>query len=222
MLKVPRVLMICTLLLAGCGQVQPSASPAAQAVQGAPMQAEPAISVQGQMTVSRTELANGHKIAIALVEGRYFEEWTTPGPFMGKNWEGEFRLQWLDEAGHELHAVSLNTSFQGEQLAFNGDFTIYTDDYNGDGDLDFVIGQYGSSNGSVYRIFTLKQAEQCIQELGLDTEGGGLFVSSSDGRYSIPLTKTAKDAFRVSYYDNAQGAHIESTYKWDRDRFVKQ
>ncbi|MEK8128138.1 hypothetical protein WMW72_09510 [Paenibacillus filicis] len=222
MVKYPVVLMICTLLLAGCGKIEPGAHLAAGAAASDKVPAEePAISVQGPMSVSRTELPNGHKLSVTLVKGRYFEDWTSPGPFMGKNWEGEFRLQWLNESGKEVHSLSLNAPFHTESMTFNEVFSIHTDDYNDDGNLDFVIGQYGSSNGNVYRMFTLNQTEKCIQELGLQSSHE-LFISSSEGRYSVPLEKTGKGAFKISYYDNAKGSTIDETYRWDRDRFVKQ
>ncbi|WP_159881754.1 hypothetical protein [Paenibacillus puerhi] len=223
MVNYPTVLIIFTLLLAGCANSQPGQGIAVKAA--APeidvSAHKPVIEVQGPMTVARSELPDGKKLGVSLVEGRYFEDWITPGPFMGKNWEGEFRLQWFDESGNELHGISLNSSFRDESLTFNREFQIHTDDYNGDGDLDFVIGQYASSNGYTYRMFTLNQAERCIQELGLQP-ASELFISSGEGTYSIPLEKTGTDSFRIGYYDNSKGVQVESVYKWEKDRFIKQ
>ncbi|WHH58574.1 hypothetical protein [Petroclostridium sp. X23] len=40
-------------------------------------------------------------------------------------------------------------------MIFNRTFLLQFEDYNSDGFPDFVIGQYGSSNGNLYRLLTI-------------------------------------------------------------------
>lgn len=68
---------------------------------------------------------------------------------MGRTWDGEFLLQ--------KSSLELNPYFH-DDVTFHSFFDIEFDDYNGDGDLDFTIGQYATSNGNIYQLFTIEQS----------------------------------------------------------------
>ncbi|TCM96359.1 membrane-bound metal-dependent hydrolase YbcI (DUF457 family) [Paenibacillus sp. BK033] len=180
------------------------------------------ITVAGTMTLSRNDMIaimnKPYFIDIELVNGIYSEDWS-PGPFMGPNWSGEFQLVLRDDLGNELSRVALN-DFYTDPLLFNSTFELSFDDYNGDGDPDFTIGQYGTSNGNYYKLFTLTGSNE-FQEL---EAGGseGLFISAVDSTYSTGLNKLNDSSFQTDYYDNSTGQHVKSTFAWDGKKFMKQ
>lgn len=104
-----------------------------------------------------------------------------------------------------------------EPLLFNSSFNLEFDDYNNDGDLDFTIGQYGSSNGNVYKIFTLKKDGKV--ELLPIKDHSELFISKTTGKYSTKLNKINGDTFEIEYYNNAEGT-FHDFYNWDGKQFV--
>lgn len=179
------------------------------------------VTVTGPVTLSYNELypvtSRGEFLKLQLVEGTYSEDWTTPGPFMGRNWSGQFELIVTDEQGNPLSSFSLNDHFT-ESLQFNDLFQIQFEDYNGDGDPDFTIGQYGTSNGNFYKLFTLREDNR-IEELAIKP-GSELFISSPKA-YSIQLDKIDNNSFIKSYYDNSEGKQVEDTFQWDGTAFQK-
>ncbi len=155
------------------------------------------------------------KLILKMSNGKQYEE-TAPGPFQGWNWEGEFILQLVDDKGAAISEYKLNEAFENEKLIFNRVFLIQFDDYNNDGNTDFAIGQYGSSNGSIYRLFTIRAGE--IQLLPLQT--GSIFSSAGNSRYTIGFEKFPGKGFLNSYYDNTVGKNIEQGFVWDGSQFV--
>lgn len=180
-----------------------------------------AITVENRMTIARSNLfpmiGTHEYLSLCLIKGNYSEDWS-PGPYAGKNWSGDFRLILSDENGEEISHIDLNNYFGDEELIFNDFFEFEFDDYNGDGTVDFTIGQYGTSNGNFYRMFMLTQDKK-IQEVNI-AENNELFVSGGN-RYSIKLDKINKQSFKVSYYNNAVGEYQEVSYTWDGNKFIE-
>lgn len=176
------------------------------------------IQITGPFTLSRNDLfkyTNKHEyLSVVLISGKYFEDWT-PGPFMGRNWVGEFQIQLSNESGEVTSAFELN-GFGDSEIVFNSFFNIEFDDYNGDGNIDFTIGQYASSNVDVFKLFTLDQTGR-IKELPIKGHPE-LFVSGT-GRYSTKLTKTEL-GFSCSHYDNSIGKDVKQTFVWNGKEFV--
>ncbi|WP_379134848.1 hypothetical protein [Paenibacillus sp. sgz500958] len=181
--------------------------------------AETSVTVHGQITLSHNELfpltGDSLDLDLRLVKGEYSEDWITPGPLAGRSWSGEFQLVVTDDRGKLLSSFPLSEHFT-ESLLFQDFFQIQFDDYNGDGDFDFTIGQYGTGNGSFVRLFTLGK-NNVIQELKVGT-GEELFISSPE-RYSMKLEKVDGYSFKKSYYDNASGAQVEQVYRWNGTEF---
>lgn len=174
------------------------------------------IQVTGPLTLSRNDLfqfTNKHEyLSVVLTSGKYFEDWS-PGPYMGRNWAGEFQIQLCNEIGEVTSAVDLNDF---GDVVFNSFFNIEFDDYNEDGNIDFTIGQYASSNGSVFKLFTLDKTGR-IQELPI--KGYPKLFVSSTGRYSKKLTKN-KLGFSCTYYDNSIGKEVKQTFVWNGKEFI--
>jgi hypothetical protein len=178
------------------------------------------ITVTGPMTISRNYLYQFTKkndlLNLQLVKGRYQEDWS-PSPFIGRGWFGEFQIVILDDSGQIKSVFRLNDHFR-DPLIFNALFDIEFDDYNGDGNIDFTIGQYGSSNGSFYKIFTITEDEQ-IKELKVKGYQD-LFISGGN-RYSTKLEKVNNLSFKKTAYDNSIGKNVEATFIWDGIEFVR-
>jgi bla regulator protein BlaR1 len=100
-------------------------------------------------------------------------------------------------------------------------FTLVFQDYNQDGQVDFNLGQYASSNGNLYRLFTLRP-DGTIEQLPRkgDTEGLGFFVSPLNRRNSSPLIRADKGLLKVPYYDNTRGRSLIALYRWNGQVFV--
>jgi hypothetical protein len=184
---------------------------------------ENTVEVTGPMTVSRNDLfsitGKQEFLNISLVKGKYGEDWN-PSPFMGRSWTGDFEIILLTEYGEIKQKWKLNDYMGSEIPVFNSYFDLAFDDYNGDGNMDFTIGQYGSSNGNIFKILTLTQDGQ-IEELRIK-DHPTLFISERTGRYSTKLEKINSKSFRVSYYDNSIGKQIEDIYEWKENQFVNQ
>jgi len=181
----------------------------------------PDITIQSPMTLSNNDLfpVNGEHqyLRLKMVKGRYYEDWI-PGPYMGTIWEGYFILELSDESGNVISQNDLSKVYK-EPLIFNSLFQIQFDDYNGDDDIDFTIGQYASSNGRDYKLFTIRKDGR-IEELPVK-DYFSLFISNTTGFYSTKLTKIDNITFKIEYYDNSKGKNIEDYFKWDGNKFIR-
>lgn len=137
---------------------------------------------------------------------------------MGTIWEGYFTIELTDESGNVIGQTGLDKIFK-EPLIFISSFQIQFDDYSNDGDIDFTIGQYASSNGREYKLFTLKKDGK-IEELPVKGYPS-LFISNTIGFYSTKLTKVDNAAFKTEYYDSSIGKNPEDVFKWDGKEFIK-
>jgi hypothetical protein len=149
-------------------------------------------------------------LIVKMTDGRYYED-KEPGAYMGSNWEGKFHIQLVDDKGNIISELDLNKAFNEQKLNFQSTFSIEFDDYNNDGNIDFVIGQYASSNGNVYKLFTISPDGK-IEELLI---GGQSEIFSSGGnRYSKRFEKIDMTSFKNQYYDNSKGKTVETYYSW--------
>ncbi len=179
------------------------------------------IDIQTPVTVSWNYLGDfpGHEntvLQVRMEEGNYVETWD-PGPFTGRNWVGQFVLE-LKRGQDVISKYDLGLIFQDRMTFSSGGFGIKFDDYNGDGNLDFTIGQYGSSNGKDYALFTIIGEE--IKQLIFEKNQNLRFISETDGYYSTTLKKIDTTTFSLKYYDNAVGSWFVNTYQWDGEIFV--
>ena len=84
--------------------------------------------------------------------------------FWHQAWSGTFRFRLIDGTVMDADQADGITSCELE-LAFNGPFDLYEGDYNGDGQPDFSLTQFGSTSGGDYgKIFTLN-SDGTVSEL---------------------------------------------------------
>jgi bla regulator protein BlaR1 len=207
----PAVILGALLLSCSTGQKEQPVNPA---------ETYESITIQSPMTVSGNYLfpASGkdHILRIKLVKGRYYEDWY-PGPVMGSIWEGEFVAELADEYGNAITQTDLSRFFD-EPLVFNSHFQLEFDDYNEDGDVDFTIGQYASSNGRHFKLFTLRQ-NGTVEELPIPGHAP-LFISQYTGAYSTRLEKIEPAAFKTVHYDMSKQKNVEHVFRWNGEAFV--
>ncbi|MED5016714.1 hypothetical protein P9847_05265 [Paenibacillus chibensis] len=180
-----------------------------------------AIRVSSPVTIAKSPLPaprSDQSLSLQLVQGSYSEDWN-PGPLMGRNWTGEFELVLTGKDGKVIARQPLQPLY-ADKLQFGDFFEFRFGDYNGDGNPDFTLGQYGSSNGNLYKLFTILKDGR-MEELKVEGQND-LFISSGDGRYSTPLKVTGSGMFQKSFYDNAQGKTVTDTYAWDGQKFMKE
>lgn len=149
-------------------------------------------------------------LIVKMTDGRYYED-KEPGAYMGSNWEGKFHIQLVDDKGNIISELDLNKAFNEQKLNFQSTFSIEFDDYNNDGNIDFVTGQYASSNGNTYKLFTISPDGK-IEELLI--EGQSEIFSSGGNRYSKRFEKIDMTSFKNQYYDNSKGKTVETYYSW--------
>lgn len=177
------------------------------------------IQVKTPMTISDNLIeykGTSAYLRLKMISGTYCEDWT-PGAIMGTIWKGRFILDLCDEYGESLAQAELS-KYYTEELTFTESFDLAFDDYNNDGNIDFTLGQYASSNGRLYKLFTIK-ADGTIEPLEIkDTPE--LFISDSTDRYSTKLYKCDNTSFKARYYDNSQSKTYETIYKWQDGKFI--
>ena len=198
-------MLVTALLLAACGTQAET-----------PEDSFSSIRVEGPMTIA-TGTVGDRMLKLLLVKGRYYEDWNL-GPMMGGIWEGDFELALEDASGQTLSTKALNRMHDSDPMAFNDRFEITTGDCNGDGCPDFLIGQYGSSNGNNYQIYTIGDDNE-IRELGLKDQTY-LSISEADGRYATRLEMVDGQTFRVRYYNNVEGMQ-QTDWRWNGTQFEK-
>ncbi len=152
-------------------------------------------------------------LIVRMTNGQLIKE-EEPGPYQGSYHQGQFQLELVAADGTVLHTLDLNPSFNGEPLIFHEDraFDIVFEDYNNDGRPDFTIGQYFSSNGFMYNLYSIHP--DGISVLHQD-------LLSAHGNYSIQFEKVGQTSFRNRYYDNKQGQYIDTLYTWQGSQFVR-
>lgn len=181
----------------------------------------PDITVQSPITLSNNDLfhiiGKHQYLRLKMVKGKYYEDWS-PGPYMGTVWEGYYIIELTDDNGNTISKIDLSKIYE-EPLIFNFSFQIQFDDYNNDNDLDFTIGQFSSSNGKDYKLFTLRKNGK-IEQLPIK-DHPTLFISDTTGYYSTKLKKVDKITFEKEYYDNSIQKHIEDVFRWNVNKFIK-
>ena len=156
-------------------------------------------------------------VNIEMISGQYvFDEF--PGALQGSNWNGQYQIRvYTDENNFKdpLYLVPIFIT-DNQPMNFKNEFSLVFDDYNNDNNPDFTLGQYGSSNGYDYALFTINQVGEVER---LDTDGL-MFISKHD--YSIILEKLSPTSFRKSSYDNSIGEVVERIYQWEDSKFIPE
>ncbi|WP_010248846.1 hypothetical protein [Acetivibrio cellulolyticus] len=213
------VILTLILLLVSCSETLPNTpEPTNKTVEESSKDAK--ISIYSPMTLSSNNMyplnGNNQYLRLRMVAGKYSEDWN-PGAYMGTLWEGKYIIELADESGNTITQTDLSKYFK-EPLVFNSSFDIQFDDYNNDGDLDFTLGQYATSNGNDFKLFTLRKNGN-VEELSIK-DYPTLFISKKTGYYSTKLTKVSNITFSKQYYDNSKQKNFEDIFKWDGKEFI--
>ena len=167
-------------------------------------------------------LADGNVVFvnIEMVRGQYVFV-TAPDRLRGNNWIGDYQVRvYTDESNLNsvlyLAPITANDIGADSTMNFSQPFSLIFDDYNGDGNPDFTLGQYGSGNWDNYTLFTINSKGWVSR---LDT-GGTLFIGQRD--YSIQLDKLSANSFQTDVYMNGDGKTEYTTYTWSGNSFVRK
>jgi hypothetical protein len=156
-------------------------------------------------------------VNIEMISGQYaYDEF--PGNNQGSNWSGQYQIRvYKDETDFKNPICLAPVSIAGSQpMDFKSEFALAFDDYNNDNNPDFTLGQYVSSNGYEYALFTINQAGEAEK---LDTDGL-MYISEHD--YSVKLEKLSSTSFAISSYDNGTGETVKTIYQWKENRFIPE
>ncbi|MBA4393532.1 MAG: hypothetical protein C0407_08270 [Desulfobacca sp.] len=141
----------------------------------------------------------------------------------GEKWEGYFTVR-IKKNGQILSGQSLNglmfpSQREADPISFwTPEFVLVFADYNGDGQVDFNLGQYGSCNGNIYRLFTIDRNGR-VSPLPIAGEEG-IFISSDKRANSTDLIQAEKGIISIRYYDNSLGKTRTGRHRWDGRRFI--
>ena len=135
-------------------------------------------------------------LTLQLIEGSY-ETDLQMGPYFGGGWTGQYELVLHDAESSEVITRHALAEWQ-QELIFTEEFPIQLADYNEDGIMEFLIGQYGCSNYNFYRIYYITPE----LEIGYYEEIGELMITSKE---MSPVLERNEDGTLYSYYNNAGG-----------------
>lgn len=168
-------------------------------------------------------LDNGFDIQLILLDGRTFTDKDVPigGNIYTINFTGEYELQVLKD-GKIISIMPneqlLTNSFDGVSLNFSSEFEFEINDYNGDGNPDFTIGQWSGSSNNLHEIYSVAKGGKITK---LTKEGG---IYTSDGKnasdFSIQLALEDNGRLRAAQYDIEQGKIITVYYNWNEETGV--
>ncbi len=134
----------------------------------------------------------------------------------GDRWEGDFIIR-VRKGKKILFTLSLN-KYMGEELSFYApSFAIVFRDYNGDGDIDFNLGQYGICDGNEYWFFTIRQYGK-IEPLPI--EDGPLFIQGPNDRNSTDNIIMENNLIKNTSYDRDSDVEHINWHKWSGTKFV--
>lgn len=152
----------------------------------------------------------GDTLALVMVEGRRYRD-TTAWCGRGEKYEGEFILRVRMADGRStVRPLDLD----GAGFFRAGDRRIVFDDYDGDGRLDFNLGQYASCVGSSYRLYTVDPSGRVRALLDPGRELMILAFRNSTDRV-VPVA----GGIEFCRYDRSRG-YLRVRYRWDGERGV--
>jgi hypothetical protein len=161
-------------------------------------------------------------IQIVMEKGRHYldkESWCGKG----EKWEGRFTIRTI-KGLHVITRQSLNelllpNSPEEEIFFWKPRFGLVLRDYNGDGRIDFNLGQYGSCNGNFYQLFSINP-NGTTERLPV-ADSGGLFVSDAKRRNSTEAIRSVNGGIECTYYDNRLGKNVRRRYTWNGQAFER-
>lgn len=164
------------------------------------------IKVKTEMTLASCSLEEMNKenyiLALRLYNGEYYEEYT-PGSNFGGNWTGKFKLCIIDTLENKV--VESYEMQEWDEFLVKDKFDITLMDYNKDGNYEFLIGQYGSSNIKIYRMYYITKDFK----IGYYDNIGEINISNESLSPELKVNSNGK--LEYSFYDNSKGDTIQKT-----------
>jgi hypothetical protein len=157
-------------------------------------------------------VGKNESVQVWLMKGKEVTS-TDPGPFQGTYFNGQFVVVATGNDDKETARFSLNDLFEGGDMSFSKDLpdTLQFEDYNGDGDPDFTIGQWAGSNGNIYALMTIGSNGFRVLEKN---------IYSANHYASIRFSKIGNDAFVNKYYDQQKGTYMDVIHRWKDGAFI--
>lgn len=183
-------------------------------VEGISILSEPIQLSEAEFLISNRPM----KLKLIMTKGEHITN-AEIGPYGSDYYQGNLIGEVYDAQDKLVSSTDIGKYFS-ESVIFKDKFKLYFDDYNGDGFVDFTVGQYVSSNYNTFNIFTVKSQGE-ISVLPVENHPDGIMCSKFDGDYSTKLTKTQNNEIIVFIYDMRNGVLIENKYEWKQDKFIE-
>lgn len=163
--------------------------------------------------------SENYYIQIVLKKGSYrYDYFTEQQSF----WNGSYYLQIFQdnpEPPNLISEIQLEIGHEKE-LSFSGQFELFLDDYNNDGQSDFTLGQWIGSNRSIYQIYSIdKNGLPYILPVSISgIDQNSIFIASHS--YSVELQKENDNSILYEDFDQSTGKYYSRKLKWDGTKFV--
>ena len=182
----------------------------------------PEITIKDPIVMANTYITSqDYYLQIVLKEGSYRYEYLTGQQSF---WNGSYYLQVFQdtpELGNLIAEIQLEIGHEKE-LSFSGQFELFLDDYNNDGQSDFTLGQWIGSNQSIYQIYSIdKNGIPYILPISISGSDQNSMIIASHS-YSVALEKLSKDSITYENYDQTTGNYYSTELKWDETKFVSE
>lgn len=182
----------------------------------------PEITIQDPIVMSNGYIdSQNYYIQIVLKEGSYRYDYLTNQQSF---WNGSYYLQVFQEYPEPQNMISeIQLEIGNEKgLSFSGQFALFLDDYNNDGQSDFALGQWIDSNRSIYQIYSIdKNGTSYILPVSISgRDQNSIFIASHS--YSVELQKTSENSILYENYDQTTGEYYSTQLKWDGTKFVSE
>lgn len=146
-------------------------------------------------------------LILQMYEGTY-DSVLDMGPAFGPNWTGKYELIILNKGVNEV-VYSYKLKEWSELLNFKENFELNLTDYNEDGIYELLIGQYGSNNYNIYKMYYIKDD----LEIGYYAEIGELEISSKE---LSPRLEVRDGNIIYSVYNISNGVMVDKEISLSR------
>lgn len=165
--------------------------------------------------------SQNYYIQIVLKEGSYRYDYLTE---QQSYWNGSYYLQVFRDTPEPKNLISeIQLEIGNEkELSFSGQFELFLEDYNNDGQSDFTLGQWIGSNSSIYNIYSIdKNGVPYILPVSISGINKNSIIIASHS-YSLELQKTSENSILYENYDQASGEYDSTKLQWDGTKFVSK
>lgn len=147
-----------------------------------------------------------------MTDGNYFSDRYagSGGGIYPENHQGSYEIRVLNSDGKLLSKTAFESA-EWPEANFPGKFTLLFDDYNGDGNPDFTVGQWGSSSMNLYRIYTVLPDGTVKKISGED-------ISHLSRDFTVKFDKDNGSGFFARIYNSATGETKAVPYSWNKQK----